>query len=53
MDQETAATLSEVPDDCDEEIVLTFEQLSINRTEDDIEKTDGLLLVQQTVADVK
>jgi hypothetical protein len=50
---EDSATLPEVPDECDEEVVLTFEQLSVHRTVDDIEETDGLPLVHQTVVDAK
>jgi hypothetical protein len=49
---EDSATFPEVPDECDKQIVLTFEQLSIHRTEDDIEETDGLLLVQQMPSNI-
>jgi hypothetical protein len=51
--EETATTFPEVPDECDEEIVLTFEQLSTSRAVDDIEEIDGLCFVRQSVADVK
>jgi hypothetical protein len=51
--EETATTFDKVPDECDEEIVLTFEQLLTSRAEDDVEEVDDIVIVRQSIADVK